>query len=184
MKLACHLKGQKEVDRQTDAAAVALASELGNALQNGNIVTVANNPTATTAGLQYDVHMSDCENRWVSLYHKPDDREYIYGFVYIDPQAGFTLQYGGHFTIDQHEMGTSTKRPILYPRKRSTLRFGSIKTELPPCSHSVPWHSLVYPEKPDWLKFYKDKADPVTHEVSWGFFYNAVGDPRRAIDYL
>jgi tetratricopeptide (TPR) repeat protein len=39
-------------------------------------------------------------------------------------------------------------------------------------------------ERPDWLKFYEDKADSVTHKVSWGFFYNAIGDSRRAIDYL
>lgn len=44
--------------------------------------------------------MSDCENRWVALYHKPEDHDYTYGFVYIDPQAGFTLQYFGRFTID------------------------------------------------------------------------------------
>jgi len=40
------------------------------------------------------------------------------------------------------------------------------------------------PEKPDWLKFYEDKADPITHKVNWGFFYNGIGDSRRAIDYL
>src|SRR5215471_1588104 len=48
----------------------------------------------------YDLHMSDCENRWVALYCKPEDSDYIYGLVYIDPQAGFTVQYGGRFTID------------------------------------------------------------------------------------
>ena len=34
------------------------------------------------------------------LYHEPEDRDYTYGFVYIDPEAGFTVQYGGRFTID------------------------------------------------------------------------------------
>jgi tetratricopeptide (TPR) repeat protein len=43
---------------------------------------------------------------------------------------------------------------------------------------------LGLPEKPDWLKYYEDHADPVTHKVNWGFFYNGIGDSRRAIDYL
>jgi tetratricopeptide (TPR) repeat protein len=40
------------------------------------------------------------------------------------------------------------------------------------------------PEKPDWLKFYEDKVDAVSHKVSWGFFYNDIGDSRRATGYL
>lgn len=43
---------------------------------------------------------------------------------------------------------------------------------------------LQLPEKPDWLKYYEDKADPVTHKVNWGFFYNGIGDSERALGFL
>ncbi|HKD61185.1 MAG TPA: hypothetical protein VKB47_12055 [Terracidiphilus sp.] len=57
-------------------------SELNNAVQNGDIGAVTYDPTGTAAGLSYNVHMSDCDDRWVALYHKPEDHDYIYGFVY------------------------------------------------------------------------------------------------------
>jgi len=36
----------------------------------------------------------------VALYHKPEDSNFTYGFVYIDPEGGFTLHITGSFTID------------------------------------------------------------------------------------
>lgn len=56
--------------------------------------------SATSTGLDYNLHMSDCENQWVVLSHEASDKPYTYGFVYIDPEAGFTLQIAGSFTID------------------------------------------------------------------------------------
>jgi len=67
--------------------------------RSADSTTPATDSRPPSSDLSYDVHMSDCENRWVALYHGPDDTDYTYGFVYIDPQAGFTLHLGGRFTI-------------------------------------------------------------------------------------
>jgi len=134
------------------------------------------------AGLTYDVHMSDCEDRWVALYHKPEDSDYTYGFVYIDPQAGFTLHFGGRFTIDPDGKYRSAPNPI--PPDKMTLK---IRLEQNGVAALLPLRGLAQlglPEKPDWLTFYEDKADSVTHKVNWGSFYNGIGDSRRAIVYL
>ena len=132
--------------------------------------------------LSYDVHMSDCENRWVALYHKPEDSDYTYGFVYIDPEAGFTVQYGGRFTIDAN--GTFRPAPDPIPGDKMNLKIrldqNGIAALLPPQALA----DLKLSEKPDWLKFYEDKADLTTHKINWGFFYNSIGDSRRALDYL
>ena len=173
-------KSDREV--QECHAVAQNASDLHNKVQSGEIGTVATDPTGTAAGLRYEVHMSDCEDRWVALYHKPDDRDYTYGFVYIDPHAGFTLHYVGHFTIDSDRNYHEAPNP-LPPDKLSLkirLEQNGIAAQLPSSAIA----QLGLPEKPDWLKFYEDKADPVTHKVSWGFFYNAIGDSRRAVDYL
>ena len=178
----CHAKDQKETNGQADALAVQEATRLSKAIQNGNVGTAVNDPTPTATALRYDVHMSDCENHWVALYHEPKDSGYMYGFVYIDPQAGFTLQHGGAFTVDgqgnYHEATDVLRRDKINLKIR--LEQNGVAALLPPRAIA----QLGLAEKPDWLKFYEDKADPVTHKVSWGFFYNAIGDSRRAIDYL
>ncbi len=141
----------------------------------------ADNPPKSPT-LSYNLHMSDCENRWVALYHKPEDSDYTYGFVYIDPEAGFTVQYGGRFTIDANGKYLLAPNPIPPDKMNLKIRLdqNGIAALLPPEALA----ELGLPEKPDWLKSYEDKADPVTHEVNWGFFYNSIGDSRRALDYL
>jgi tetratricopeptide (TPR) repeat protein len=145
--------------------------------------SVAAGDLPKSSTLSYDVHMSDCENRWVALYHKPDDSDYTYGFVYIDPQAGFTVHIGGRFTIDANGKYSLAPNPIPPDKMSLKIRLddrNGIAALLPPEAVA----ELGLPEKPDWLKFYEDDADPITHKVKWGFFYNSIGDSRRALDYL
>ena len=174
--------GQKGADTQADALAIQISSELLSAVQHVNIGNVASDPTWKAAGLNYDSHMSDCEDRWVALYHKPEDTDYTYGFVYIDPQAGFTVQYGGRFTIDANGKYRLAPNPILPDKMNLKIRLdqNGVVAILPPAALA----ELGLPEKPDWLKSYEDKTDPVTHKVNWGSFYNGIGDSRRAVAYL
>jgi len=173
---------QKRANAESDAVVKQISSELLRAVQDSNVGNVGSNPLWKAAGLTYDVHMSDCEDRWVVLYHKPEDSDYTYGFVYIDPQAGFTLHFGGRFTIDADGKYRSAPNPI--PPDKMTLKIrleqNGVATLLPPRGLA----QLGLPEKPDWLKYYEDEADPITHKVNWGSFYNGIGDSQRAIDYL
>jgi tetratricopeptide (TPR) repeat protein len=176
----CRAKEQKSVSAQTDAAATKIASQIHNAIQDGNIGSAANDLTAA-ADLRYNVHMSDCENRWVALYRNPEDQDYTYGFVYIDPEAGFMLQYGGYFTIDSDHNFHEASDPITADQINLKIRLqNGVAAFLP----TRALEQLRLPDKPDWLKFYEDKSDPVTHKVKWGFFYNDIGDSRRAVEYL
>ena len=43
--------------------------------------------------------VADGENKWVA-FPPPDQEGYLYGFIYIDPAAGFTIDVSGKFTID------------------------------------------------------------------------------------
>jgi len=145
------------------------------------ISSVAEDPPKSS-GLSYEVHMSDCENKWIALYHKPEDTDYTYGFVYIDPEAGFTVHYGGRFTVDPDGKYHLAPNPLPPDKMNLKIRLdqNGIAALLPPAALA----QLGLPEKPDWLKFYVDKADPITHKVNWGFFYNSIGDSRRALGYL
>jgi tetratricopeptide (TPR) repeat protein len=169
--------------KQTDAIAAQTASQLRNALHNSRPATVAVDRQEIAANLRYNVRMSDCENRWVALYRQPDDRDYTYGFVYIDPQAGFTLQYVGRFTIDDNGDFREAPNPIPADKFNLKIRLegqNGVAALLP--TRAI--EQLRLQDKPDWLMFYEDKADAVTHQVSWGFFYNDIGDSRRAVEYL
>lgn len=137
---------------------------------------------AQSANLDYSLHMSDCENRWVALYHKPEDSAYTYGFVYIDPQGGFTLHIGGSFKIDSEEKYHPVSNALVSDQYVVNMRLegNGVVAALPPEALA----QLGLPEKPDWLKFYEDSADPVTHKVKWGSFYNGIGDSQRAVNYL
>ncbi len=173
---------KKKADSPTNAVAMQLSSELSSAVQQTNVGNVGSDPVSKTAGLSYDVHMSDCEDRWVVLFHKPDDHDYTYGFVYIDPQAGFTMHYFGRFVIDGDGNYHAAPNPL--PPNKYSLKIrldqNGIAALLPPRGIE----QLGLPEKPDWLNSYEDKADSVTHRVNWGSFYNGIGDSRRALGYL
>jgi tetratricopeptide (TPR) repeat protein len=167
-------------DAQTDAAAKQVSSELLSAVQYAG--DIPNDPKGKIAGLSYDVHMSDCENRWVALHHKPKDAAYTYGFVYIDPQAGFTLHYFGVFTIDAD--GDFHVAPNPLPPDKASLKIRLDQNGIAALLPGRAIAQLQLPEKPDWLKSYEDKADPITHKVNWGFFYNGIGDSQRAVSFL
>src|SRR5262249_28395776 len=111
---------QKRTNAQQDVLVRQIGSEIQSAVQVSNIGNAANDPKGKSAGLSYDVHMSDCEDRWVALYHKPEDHDYTYGFVYIDPQAGFTFHFGGRFTIDADGKYRLATNPI--PPDKMTLK--------------------------------------------------------------
>lgn len=137
----------KRADAQADALAMQISSELRSAVQESNIGNVGSNPMWKAAGLTYDVHMSDCEDRWVALYHKPEDHDYTYGFVYIDPQAGFTLHFFGRFTIDVDGNYHAAANPLPPDKYSLKIRLdqNGIAALLPPRGLA----QLGLPEKPD-----------------------------------
>lgn len=172
----------QKTDARTDALARQISSELLSAVQHGNASDIAADPTGKVAGLSYDAHMSDCENHWVALYHKPEDAEYIYGFVYIDPQAGFTVHYSGRFTVDS--AGNYHTAPNPLPPDKATLKIRLDQNGVAALLPAAALTQLQLPPSPDWLKYYEDKSDPVTHKVNWGYFYNGIGDSQRALGFL
>lgn len=132
--------------------------------------------------LDYSFHMSDCENRWVALHRDAGEPNYTYGFVYIDPDAGFTLHYGGEFSIDAEGKFHPEKSAISPDKMTLKIRLAGNGVAAPLRPEALA--QLGLPEKPEWLHSYEDKRDSVTHEVAWGFFYNDVGDSRRALEFL
>ena len=128
--------------------------------------------------LKFDKRFVESEDKWVA-FQKGKDSTYIYGFIYIDAEAGLTLNYEGNFTIS--EVGT------FIPKKPDT---SSIKIRLQPNKVRVAFipeskfAELQIPAIPEWLKNYKTDTASVERLYRWGYMYNGWGECSKALTYL
>lgn len=120
----------------------------------------------------------ECEDKWVAF--PPEEKgNYIYGFIYIDSEAGLTLNYEGNFTIDP-------SGKFVPARLDST----SIKVRLEPNNKKVAiipgkrFSELQIQPTPDWLSRYKTDTGSIDRLYKWGFMYNGWGQCDKALTYL
>ena len=129
--------------------------------------------------LVFDKRFVQCEDKWVAF--KADSTgSHILGFIYIDAQAGLTLEYEGSFTIEANGK-------FLLKKKESQ---DAMKVRLKPNNVLV---ALIPAEKltelglkavPDWLKYYKENENTVERQYRWGYMYNAWGECEKALEFL
>src|SRR4030095_15638647 len=110
---------------------------------------------ADTPHLSFTLRMVDCENHWVALPKRPGEDAYGYGYVYLDPEVGFTLHVGGRFTIDAQDQYRTVSGPdtkVLLVRLRGPAAAFPPVAPLPKAALT----QLGLPENPEWMKFYED----------------------------
>ncbi len=134
--------------------------------------------SAQTDSLVFDKKVIDCENKWVAYPLKKAEK-YAFGFIYLDTQAGLTINMEGFFSI---------VNGVFTPEKLT--KTVSHKIRLKPRSRPVMiipeprFKELDIPEKPEWLKFYETKSDSLKHWLAWGTYLNANNESKRALNYL
>ena len=131
-------------------------------------------------GLKFDKKYYETVDNWVAFPKSEMDSTYIYGFVYIDEQAGFTYQLGNTFNIDKNNTyipeqidSTTSVKYRLEPNWKLVAIIPSEKLK-----------ELKLPETPDWLKYYKENKDSVSYLKNIGFHYNHVGACELALEHL
>jgi tetratricopeptide (TPR) repeat protein len=128
--------------------------------------------------LKFDKRFVESEDRWVA-FQKGKDSTYVYGFIYIDAQAGLTLNYEGNFRIADDG--------VFLPKKLDSVNF---KMRLEPNNVRVAWipetkcKELQIDATPDWLQFYKTDTGSIERLYRWGFLYNAWDESEKALTYL
>ena len=135
-------------------------------------------------GLKFEHAFSECENEWV-LIKEPDSKtDLILGFVYIDPSAGFTFH--GESIVFWNEAKQVEKRTTeAFQQSRLMLRLGRQNSAMAALLPDAYRKELGLPVAPDWLKFYEPKdMSEIEKQVTWGRFYNAIGNPKGALTFL
>lgn len=129
--------------------------------------------------LKFDKKFTDAVDKWVVFDKNKNDSTYIYGFIYIDEQAGFTFEYSSRFKTNQKTLEN-------LPNEIQS----SIKSRLSPNTANI--HILTeseikqlnLPNQPDWLKFYKSNENTVSYYKNIGYHYNHIGASQNAIEPL
>jgi tetratricopeptide (TPR) repeat protein len=128
--------------------------------------------------LRFDKPFVKCEDKWVA-FQMNKDSSFNYGFIYIDSQAGLTLNYEGTFRISE-----SGK---FVPKRIDTT---SIKIRLKPNNVLVAfipenrYEELKIQSIPDWLKYYKTDTASVERLYRWGYMYNGWNECSKALTFL
>lgn len=133
---------------------------------------------AAQTTLKFDQHMINCKDKWV-VYPPNRDSLYPFGFIYLDQQAGLTLNYEGSFKI----LPTGE----FQRNKTDTIDF---KVRLEPNNKLVAlvpaekYKALNIPIVPEWLKNYQGDTNAANNLFALGYMYNLWGDSYKALTYL
>ena len=141
------------------------------------IIFFTTTATAQTT-LNFDKRFVQSEDRWVA-FTANEDGSHPYGFIYIDPQAGLTLNYEGTFKILSSGQFVPTKLDSTNMKVR--LKANNVLVAHIPESK---FEELKIAAVPDWLKYYKTDTNSVTRLYNWGYLYNGWGECAKALTYL
>lgn len=128
--------------------------------------------------LDFNKRFVESEDKWVA-FQKNEEDSYAYGFIYIDEDAGLTLNYEGTFTITQNGEFIPTK-----------FNNSSMKVRLEPNDVLVAvipkekFKELKIEAVPDWLKYYKENENSIERLYKWGFMYNGWNECAKALTFL
>jgi tetratricopeptide (TPR) repeat protein len=128
--------------------------------------------------LNFNKRFVESEDKWVA-FQMDKDSTYAFGFIYIDSQAGLTLDHGGKFRINN----TGTFIPIKQDSFKLKVRLepNNVKVAFIPNNK---FDDLLIKEIPDWLKFYKEDTATVERYYRWGYLYNAWDECAKALTFL
>lgn len=128
--------------------------------------------------LKFDKRFVESEDNWVA-FQADKDNVCAYGFIYIDAQAGLTLNYEGTFTIES--TGKFIPKKLDSTNLKVRLQNNNVKVAFIPENK---FQELQIPKIPEWLKYYKTDTSSIERLYRWGFLYNGWDQCAKALTYL
>ncbi len=142
------------------------------------ILTLLSIKVQAQVNLNFDKRYVECEDKWVAFTINKDST-YNYGFIYIDEQAGLTLNSEG--TFKPQKDGTFEIKKIKDASLKVRLEPNSVKVAIIPENL---FKDLQIEPIPEWLKFYKSDLNTVKRQYKWGFIYNGWNECEKALSFL
>ncbi|WP_211340696.1 tetratricopeptide repeat protein [Sediminibacterium goheungense] len=128
--------------------------------------------------LTFNKRFVESEDKWVAF--KPDkDSSYPFGFIYIDAQAGLTLNFEGSFKILSDGRFVAKKSDNTNTKIR--LEPNNVLVAFIPENK---FQELQISLIPDWLTYYKTDTNSVERLYRWGYMYNGWGECAKALSFL
>lgn len=136
--------------------------------------------TSLSAQFRFDFNKRfvECEDQWV-VFDQGEDSSFVFGFIYIDAQAGLTLNYEGKFWYTPEgkiKVEKPDKGSIKYRLQNNNVKVAKLPGGL--------YKELTITDPPDWLHFYKTDTGSVTRLYRWGFLYNGWDQFEKALTFL
>ena len=128
--------------------------------------------------LKFDKRFVESEDKWVA-FQKDKDSSYVYGFIYIDAQAGLTLNYEGSFIIKSS--GNFIPKKLDSTNVKIRLNPNNVLVAFIP---EEKFGELGIPAVPEWLKYYKTDTASAKRLYKWGYMYNGWNECAKALPYL
>lgn len=142
------------------------------------LLALFSNKLSAQTLLNFDKRFVQSEDKWVAF--KPDkDSAYAYGFIYIDEQAGLTLNYEGTFKV--LTSGEFVPKKLDSTNMKIRLQANNVLVAIIP---ETKFQELKIATTPDWLKYYKRDTSSIEHLYRWGFLYNGWNECAKALTYL
>lgn len=142
------------------------------------LISLASTHIAAQIPLNFDKRFVESEDKWVA-FDKGKDSSYVYGFIYIDEQAGLTFNYEGKFTIS--ETGQFIPQKLDSTNVKYRLEPNNVLVAFIPESK---YSELKITAIPEWLHYYKTDTNSVQRLYRWGYLYNSWDQCAKALTYL
>ncbi|MDA9555607.1 tetratricopeptide repeat protein [Pelobium sp.] len=142
------------------------------------LFTLTNLSLKAQTSLDFKKRFLECEDKWVA-FQMNKDSSYNYGFIYIDPTAGLTLNYEGTFKINSDFKFIPKKLEKSNVKVR--LQASNLQVALIPESKL---EELKVNLIPDWLKFYKIDSNSIQRFYNLGYMYNGWNECSKGLTYL
>jgi tetratricopeptide (TPR) repeat protein len=128
-------------------------------------------------GLTFDKRFVESEDKWVA-FTMDEDSSYLFGFIYIDAEAGLTLQHEGAFKIGQNGRFDAKKLGV---NSKVRLKVNNVRVAFIPESR---FKELDIEATPNWLQSYKHDTASVKRLYKWGYMYNGWNECAKGLTFL